>query len=145
MSIKITKFDRSQALPYNADWQQYFEGQVELQTIVGPTESNELEILAVHFAPGARTTPHTHEQDQVLHIVSGQGIVATENEERTVFPGDVITIKADTWHWHGATAESEMCHISIKKQGGFNWSTQSASAQTETAFNNEDDNTSSTN
>jgi len=78
----------------------------------------------VYFSAGGRTIPHIHEQDQVLQIIEGQGIVATETEKSVVSAGDVVTIPAGTWHWHGATRDQAMAHISIMKRGKTNWTVE---------------------
>jgi quercetin dioxygenase-like cupin family protein len=36
-------------------------------------------------------------------------------------PGDVFTIPAGTWHWHGAARDTAACHISIRQPGQTNW------------------------
>ena len=118
--MKLTRIDRSQAQPDTAR-KGYFDGEVKTLQLVGPKQSNEVELLAVYFSAGARTIPHIHEQDQVLHIIEGQGIVATETEKLLVSVGDVITIPAGIWHWHGATRNTAMCHISMKGPGPTNW------------------------
>ena len=94
-----------------------FDGSVTLQRLVTAEDSSQVELLAVWFSAGARTHAHTHDVDQVLHIVEGQGIVADEHETRLVSAGDVVTVPAHVWHWHGATPDSAMMHISIRKQG----------------------------
>ncbi len=33
---------------------------------------------------------------------------------RRIRPGDIVRIPSGTWHWHGATKSSEMCHVSIQ-------------------------------
>ncbi len=88
-----------------------------MQRLVAAEDSGQIELLAVWFSRGARTRPHTHDVDQVLHIMEGQGIVADEHERRVVSAGDVIAVPAHTWHWHGATPDSAMMHISIRRQG----------------------------
>ena len=118
--MKLTRIDRSQAQP-DTTHKGYFDGEVKTLQLVGSTESNEIELLAVYFSTGARTIPHIHEQDQVLQIIEGQGIVATETEKFMVSEGDVVTIPAGIWHWHGATRNTAMCHISIKRPGLSNW------------------------
>ena len=118
--MKLTRIDRSQAQPVTA-LKGYFDGEVKTLQLVGPTESKEIELLAVYFNAGARTIPHIHEQDQVLQIIEGQGIVATETEKLMVSEGDVVTIPAGIWHWHGARRNTAMCHISIKRPGPTNW------------------------
>jgi 4-carboxymuconolactone decarboxylase len=118
--MKIVTIDRAQARQ-DAARRDYFEGEVHVQTLVGPDDSGEVELLGVYFSAGARTRPHIHSRDQVLQIVEGRGVVATETEKRIVGPGDVITVPAGIWHWHGATRDSAMFHISIKQPGPTNW------------------------
>jgi quercetin dioxygenase-like cupin family protein len=83
--IKLTKIDRAWAGedpthdPY-VDRAYYFAGDVNVQSLVGADESGEVELLAVFFAAGARTRPHIHERDQILHCTEGQGIVPTDSE-----------------------------------------------------------------
>jgi len=95
----------------------WFEGSVELQALV---ESEATKQLAVFFEPGARTRPHVHSGDQLLICHSGEGVAAIYDEAtgvdaaRRIGPGDVVRIPAHTWHWHGATRSSAMCHISIQ-------------------------------
>ncbi|HEX5690294.1 MAG TPA: cupin domain-containing protein, partial [Roseiflexaceae bacterium] len=115
------KIDEAQALRENAS-PANFGGEVRIQRLVGAEQSGEVEILVVYFSAGGRTRPHVHVRDQVLQIVSGQGFVATETERRLVGPGDVITIPAGAWHWHGATRDTPMCHLSIKQPGPTDWS-----------------------
>ncbi len=118
--MKLTRIDRSQAREDTVR-KGYFDGDVKTQQIVGPQDSSEVEMLVVYFSAGARTIPHIHEQDQVLQIIEGQGIVASENEKSMVSAGDVVTVPAGVWHWHGATRNSAMSHISIKEPGPTNW------------------------
>ena len=98
-----------------------FEGHVRKHMLVGSGQSKELELLAVYFNAGARTKPHIHEKDQVLHFVQGRGIVATETEKKICSAGDVVTVRGGTWHWHGATRNESMFHISIRQPGSTNW------------------------
>lgn len=116
--IKVTKLDQAQA---KQDTGRSFEGHVRTARLVGSEQSKELELLAVYFSAGARTRPHIHEKDQVLYFVQGTGIVATESERRVCSAGDVVTITGGTWHWHGATRDQAMCHISIRQPGASNW------------------------
>ena len=118
--MKLTRIDRTQAREDTVR-KSNFDGEVKAQQVVGPQDSSEVELLTVYFSAGARTIPHIHEQDQILQIIEGQGIVATENEKLMVSAGDVVTIPAGIWHWHGATRNAAMCHISIKRPGPTNW------------------------
>lgn len=98
-----------------------FEGDVSLVTLVGADASGEVELLAVYFSAGARTRPHIHERDQALHFIEGQGIVATAGEKVHTSAGDIVTVPAGLWHWHGASRDAAATHISIKQPGPTNW------------------------
>ena len=71
----------------------------------------------VNFSQGSTTGWHTHNCDQVLVVTSGSGKVATEHEQREINVGDVVHIKAGERHWHGATADTTMGHITITLVG----------------------------
>src|SRR5260370_14822264 len=112
--MNLTRIDRSLAQPDSAR-KGYFDGEVKTLQLVGPNESNEVELLAVYFSAGARTRPHTHEQDQILQIIEGQGIVATETEKLLVAAGGVVSNPAGTWHQPGVPRDTAICPIPIKK------------------------------
>ena len=94
-----------------------FTGPVTMQTIVGPELSQRFLIKQVNFGRGVRNKFHTHDVEQVLIVTEGKGIVATDREEVTVVPGDVIFIAAGEKHWHGATKESTFSHIYVMVPG----------------------------
>ena len=113
--------DKSKAgPPANADW--FPGGGVLQQRVESPEGNTRPEIIGVWFEAGSRTKPHIHEDDQTLHVIEGEGIVATEDEKRRIRPGDFVVIPAGVWHWHGATPETSMCHLSIKPTGDTDWS-----------------------
>ena len=101
---------------------EYFSGTVRQQRLNQTKEPGGIDLVAVFFAPGARTRPHIHTTDQVLTVVEGEGIVATEQERRLIRPGDIVIIPGGQWHWHGATPASAMCHVSARPGGPTNWS-----------------------
>lgn len=99
-----------------------FLGDVTLKRVVWAGDSPDLELLAVWFGAGARTRPHIHDADQVLHVTEGICAYGDENGVTLVNAGEVITIPAGVWHWHGATPHAPMSHISIRKMGNTtNW------------------------
>jgi quercetin dioxygenase-like cupin family protein len=120
--MKIVRIDRSAASPpAHPEW---FPGTVFQQKMNDPDTPVGIELLAVFFEPGSRTKPHVHPVDQVLQVVDGEGIYATETERRVIRPGDWVVVPAGIWHWHGATADSAMCHISIKQPGETDWTSE---------------------
>lgn len=99
-----------------------FDGDVTLKRLVWVGDSPDVELLAVWFSAGARTRPHIHDADQVLHVLEGTCAYGDENGVILVQAGEIITVPAGVWHWHGATPQEPMMHISIRKMGNStNW------------------------
>jgi quercetin dioxygenase-like cupin family protein len=117
--MDIVKPDRAKA--GSPDRPEYFSGTVRLHHLRRPDQPGAAELIGVFFDRGGRTIPHVHEADQVLYFVEGEGIVATERERRVLRAGDIAVIPGGTWHWHGATKTSAMCHVSIKAVGPTDW------------------------
>ncbi len=81
-----------------------------------------LNALGVLFEPGARTDWHTHPEGQVLYIASGAGKVQTDDGETVrVSAGDVVYSPAGETHWHGATENSYLMHLSLTTGGPTEW------------------------
>ena len=80
-------------------------------------KSSEYEINNVNFGKGIRLKFHSHDAEQILIVTAGTGVVATEQEEKVVKPGDVIFIPKGEKHWHGSNGDSEFSHIFIYRKG----------------------------
>ena len=81
-----------------------------IDTSIGAYETK---VAIVTFPPGARTKMHIHTHEQILYILSGKGIVATEQEEHVATPGMIFLVQAGEKHWHGATQESGSSHLYV--------------------------------
>ena len=90
-----------------------FTGPVTMQTFVGPDLSKRFLIREVHFDRSVRNKFHSHTIEQILIVTEGKGIVATDSEEITVLPGDIIFIPAGEKHWHGAAEGSTFSHLYV--------------------------------
>lgn len=88
------------------------------QPLIPAESSQNFNCGVVNFKKGATTGFHVHDSDQILVITAGVGVVATEVEQHEVTVGDVVHIKAGENHWHGATKDSYMSHITITAAGG---------------------------
>ena len=124
--MKVTKI--SNVKPEDKSAETLFTGgNVTMQFLTGigiPDKMKEpepLSALVVNFSPGARTKFHTHTNPQILYVIEGTGIVATEKEETKVTPGTLILIPSGENHWHGATKDSAFSHISITTPGKTTW------------------------
>lgn len=93
-------------------------GEITRQPILGEQENAFFNMSVVNFSTGARNYFHRHSCDQILLVTAGQGIVASETEERVVDVGDIAYIPAGEKHWHGATADSAFSHITFTAAGG---------------------------
>ena len=90
-----------------------FTKPVTMQNIIRPPMSKNFVITQVNFGRGIRNKFHTHDTEQILIVTEGKGIVATDEEEIVVSPGDVIYIPAGEKHWHGATKDTTFSHLYV--------------------------------
>ena len=90
-----------------------FTEPVTMQPIVDTDLSKRFRIAQVTFGKGVRSKFHSHTIEQILIVTEGKGIVATENEEVTVVPGDIIFIPAGEKNWHGAAKGSTFSHLYV--------------------------------
>lgn len=106
------RFTESSFVNWGPAPEEYFTGRAWFGPLV--EEGNDINVLGVSFEPGARTHWHSHPEGQVLYCVSGLGLVANEDGERTTLtPGDSVQVPPDEVHWHGAAKDSPMLHLSI--------------------------------
>ena len=100
---------------------EWFKGDVSLEFLVEQGDQSPVNIAAVHFGPGGRTAWHSHEGGQTLYVTEGQGLIQARGEEVVALHAGDVHLTADgTEHWHGATAEHAMTHLSIT-QGLATW------------------------
>ena len=91
-----------------------FTGDVSIDAIAYGEEPSRVRVNLVHFAPSARTAWHSHALGQTLYVTEGVGLMQARggavNEMRV---GDVVHTPSDEWHWHGASPDEAMAHISV--------------------------------
>lgn len=121
--------------PESMSWRpapaEHFTGPVWFGDMSSPEEDQGVKVLGVQFAPGSRTDWHSHPSGQVLHVISGSGVVANRDGERVgLAPGDTVTTPAGEMHWHGADPESPMLHLSITHGGATEWSDEKVTEDT---------------
>jgi quercetin dioxygenase-like cupin family protein len=90
------------------------EGEVIMSRVSsGATDTIGLNMTVVRFPRGVRRPWSTHAQDQYAWIVSGKGVIASEEGEIELHPGALVFIPANTKHQHGASEEAGMTQLSI--------------------------------
>lgn len=92
----------------------HFTGKVRVETCFSTTPPARSKGAYVTFEPGARTNWHTHPAGQTIIIVHGSGRVRREGGPvETVNHGDVVHFEPGEKHWHGASPDCAMTHLTI--------------------------------
>ena len=85
-----------------------FTGTVKMTPLINAdTGANQLRSALVYFLAGVRNKLHSHTHEQIFFVTKGKGIVATEDHEHVVKPGDVVVVPAGEMHWHGAIDDTD--------------------------------------
>ncbi|WP_029593046.1 cupin domain-containing protein [Franconibacter pulveris] len=97
--------------------EEWFTGQVRIDSPFQAPEPARVGGATVTFETGARTAWHTHPLGQTLIITQGRGWLQKWGEEIVEMnQGDIVWIPPDVKHWHGATPETAMTHIAIAEK-----------------------------
>jgi len=81
------------------------------RVIVGPhapLEAEQFVMGHVTIYPGGSVPLHSHQQEEVYYIVAGAGIVAVDDETRSVQTGDCIYLKPQSNHMLSNTSTENM-------------------------------------
>jgi quercetin dioxygenase-like cupin family protein len=90
-----------------------FSGTVRRRDL-GPIGAQEGTALAVSFDVGVRTHWHRHTSGQLLFVIKGRGRVGTrDGEVAEIREGDLVEAPPDEEHWHGASLDEPMTHLSL--------------------------------
>ena len=105
----------------NTMFAQYFIGNSYLNPLTKPNESP-IFLLNVTFEPGCRNNWHIHRATrgggQILLCVAGEGWYQEKGKQAvSLVPGTVISIPANTKHWHGAKSDSWFSHVALEVPG----------------------------
>jgi L-ascorbate metabolism protein UlaG (beta-lactamase superfamily)/quercetin dioxygenase-like cupin family protein len=91
-----------------------FTGNVWVNSLVKDSADLNAIIGSVSFQPGSRTHWHYHPSGQALLVTHGLGNYQEKGKPiQKIRKGDVIQCPSNVLHWHGASPDSAMSHISI--------------------------------
>jgi len=108
--MQMTK-NSIQTVPGPAEW---FTGAVYVDTVATPTGRSRLQASSVHFTPGARTAWHSHPNGQTIYVTEGVGFAHGRGGPiEMIRPGDRVFFEPGEDHWHGATPNRFMTHLSM--------------------------------
>ena len=92
-----------------------FIGAAWLQWLVPPESTLGCPLGNVTFEPGARNSWHKHPGGQILLVTGGRGYYQEGDQPaQELRPGDVVEIRPNVKHWHGAAPDSWFVHIAIE-------------------------------
>jgi len=95
---------------------EWFTGDVKIQSPFGPDDHSRIFGAGVTFEPGARTAWHTHPLGQLLIVTAGAGYVQRwADTAQEIRQGDIVWIPRHTKHWYGASPTASMTHIAIQE------------------------------
>ncbi|MFY4813592.1 cupin domain-containing protein [Haloarcula sp. AONF1] len=70
--------------------------------------SDRMKVVCGYFEPGQFIPVHAPGSDVAIHVQSGTGVVRDGETKRTVKPGDVVVVEADTDRGVKADADSRL-------------------------------------
>ncbi len=92
----------------------HFTGSVWVAMLVTDEAVFGSRIGNVTFEPGARTNWHSHPGGQILLVTGGVGYYQERGGPvQLMREGDVVEIRPDVVHWHGATPTDELSHVAV--------------------------------
>jgi quercetin dioxygenase-like cupin family protein len=92
----------------------HFIGPVWLDVLVPADSPFNCPVYNVTFEPGTRNYWHKHPGGQILLVTSGKGYYQEEGRPaQALHAGDVVMIRPDVKHWHGAAKDSWFTHLAI--------------------------------
>lgn len=94
-----------------------FTGTAWVEMLSSDDANFDTQTYNVIFEPGCRNYWHSHPGGQILLVTSGEGYYQEKDHPiQLLKKGDVVEIKPNVIHWHGATPDSEFVHIGISTQ-----------------------------
>jgi quercetin dioxygenase-like cupin family protein len=89
--------------------------------VLGSFADDRLEARLMRFAAGSRSRPHVCRSARVLHVVTGEAVVADSENRIVVGRGDTISVPAGEWHWHGGLPHVAAVLLVIERPADVSW------------------------
>lgn len=91
-----------------------FTGTMYVQPLVPQDSTFNMVAGNVTFEAGARSYWHTHNAGQILLVTNGIGYTQEKGEPiHTIHKGEIVICPPNVEHWHGASPDHYMTHISL--------------------------------
>jgi len=90
-------------------------GPFDVQMLLSSRTDGEMTAMRAFVPAGVVTHWHSHPRGQLLHVLSGVGLVQRDGGDIVeVRPGDSIWFAPGEKHWHGATRNSAFSYLSVQ-------------------------------
>lgn len=94
--------------------EKFFSGKVRLEPLYKATDGMNASGAYVTFEPGSRSAWHTHPRGQYLIVTYGVGRTQEWGKPiQEIRPGDVVWCPPGVKHWHGASPDTAMTHLTV--------------------------------
>lgn len=90
-------------------------GTFDVQMLLSSRTDGEMTAMRAFVPSGVLTHWHSHPRGQLLHVLSGVGLVQRDGGKPVeVRAGDSIWFAPGERHWHGATPDSPFSYLSVQ-------------------------------
>ena len=124
-NTKNNNMNTKEIFPKGQQAEENFTGETHVEMLTVDAQNFDAMSYNVTFAPGSRTDWHSHPGGQILYCTYGEGCYQEKGKAvQHLKAGDVVEIKPDIVHWHGAAPNSEFVHLGISTQlskGAVEW------------------------
>ena len=115
--MKVSHYDRTPEHDLGHPDSKY----VTIRIVISP-EDGASHSMMVHLTiqPGGHTPFHTHEWEEEVFVLSGNGDLETKDGKRPIRPGDAVFIDGDMEHQYlnsGPTPLEIICVIPLRQEG----------------------------
>ena len=101
-----------------------FTGEAWLQMLSSDIENFDAMVYNVTFEAGSRNYWHSHPCGQILLCTSGEGYYQEKGKTiQLLKAGDVVEIRPNIVHWHGASPHCDFTHVGITTHAAKNAAT----------------------
>jgi len=116
-NTKNNTMNKNEIFPKGQKATENFTGETHVQMLTVDAENFDAMSYNVTFAPGSRTNWHSHPGGQILYCTSGEGYYQEKGKPvQHLKTGDVVEIKPNIVHWHGADPNSEFIYLGVSTQ-----------------------------
>jgi len=76
-------------------------------------EGDGASLVMVRVPAGAKAPPHSHPHEQFVQVLSGSGVLETEQGARPFGPGSIFHFPAETWHAAAFDSETVLVETNL--------------------------------